>query len=97
MAYIDTDFISANLFNGELVPGPNTISEAKFNGILTRVTNFINGVIHSDTDVDDTHGDLAEVSLCLFRQAIQNQELTLSRTQETLLKGHYKEPRYGHI
>ena len=88
MAYIDKDFISANLFNGEMVPGPNTISEKRFDGMVTRVTSFINNFIRTTADVED-QGDLAEISLSLFKQALQNQELELSKNQKIVLRNRY--------
>ena len=95
MAYIDKDFISANLFNGEDVPGPNTISAKRYNAIVQRVTNFINNFLYVDSDVDD-QGELSEISLSLFRKALQNEELTFTKNQELVLRTRYLGNRWGH-
>lgn len=77
MAYIDNDDISDRHFEGETVPGVNTIDTSRNTSYITTTTIIINGALLSrpkaDGDVTDTYGILKVYALILYGRLLENE------------------------
>ena len=89
MSFYATDEDIAEFFDGETVPGANTISESRNTRIKTRANNKINGVVKATSQITDTYGDLKEMFLKLYKQSLDGESMELSEADENLIIDRY--------
>lgn len=89
MSYYGTDEDLAEFFDGETVPGDNTISESRNTRLKIRANNKINGVTKVTSNYTDTYGDLKEMFLKLYKQSLDGEPMELSKDDENLIIDRY--------
>jgi len=89
LSYYADDVDIAELFDGETVPGPNTISSARNTRIKVRANNKVNGVVKSAVQMVDTYGDLKEIFLKCYKQALDGEAMSIEETDEYLIIDRY--------
>jgi hypothetical protein len=75
MAYITNADISNRFFEGETVPGDNSIDAARNTSYIASTTNFINGLVGrkiSDGDFSDDYGWGKEYALIIYGRLVNN-------------------------
>jgi len=77
MAYITNNDISNRFFEGETVPGDNTIDASRNTSYISTTTNIINGGLLSRTiasgDITDSYGLAKEYALILYGRLLENE------------------------
>lgn len=74
--YVSDEAVSDEVFDGEDVPGPNTITKERHERILTRIDNKLNSFISvkkGDPLVEDTFGDLENAGVQMYKAVIENE------------------------
>ena len=89
MSYYGTDEDLAEFFDGETVPGDNTISESRNTRLKIRANNKINGITKSTSQMTDTYGDLKEIFLKLYKQSLDGEPMEISEPDEHLIIDRY--------
>lgn len=89
MSYYGTDADLAEFFDGETVPGDNTISTSRNTQLKIRANNKINGIVKSSSQMTDTWGDLKEIFLKLYKQSLDGEAMVLEEADEFLIIDRY--------
>jgi hypothetical protein len=70
--YITDDEIKNRFFEGETVPGDNSIDAARNTSYKVTVTTIINGILWVTSNITDTYGFAREYSLILYARLLDN-------------------------
>jgi hypothetical protein len=73
MAYITNAEISNKFFEGETVPGDNTIDAARNTDYIDTTTDIINMILWRTTDVIDTYKVAKRYALILYGRLLENE------------------------
>lgn len=70
-AYISNTDVGDRFFDGETVPGDNTIKSSQNTSFINTTTNLINGrIFKSATSTTDTYGILKELALEIYERLL---------------------------
>ncbi len=72
MAYITNSDVSNRFFEGETVPGDNTIDSSRNTSYIATTTNIINMILWRTDDVTDTYKTAYEYALILYGRLLEN-------------------------
>ena len=92
MSYV-TDADLAGLFNGETVPGDNTINTTLNTIYKTRSYNKVHSVINKTSLQTDSHGDLLELQMYFYRQLLDGNPMRFN--DDAPQKKNWYKIRYG--
>lgn len=86
MSYYATDEeIGGAWFDGESVPGTNTISTSRNTVLKTLANNKINAVTRTASNHTDTYGELKDIFLRLYKQGLDGEPMALTEDEENLI------------
>jgi len=85
--YIEDDQISDEIFDGEEVPGGNTVSKERNTRLKARATAVINGFCRR-TEIDDPYLELSGIAIELYDLGFRGQSMELTKEQKRILVDH---------
>jgi len=93
--YFDEKDVGDEVYDGEEVPGPNTITEERYDRYKDRCFNEINGFLKLPigTFAADTFGTLKGIGLDLFKQLVDKEDFGLT----TMMKRKIVANRYAGV